>query len=298
MKQVLGLQGWRGDTRDRRICWLCNASLHSGDCYAFDFRKDLAWKQEPPVMPTFWARACFAHSYVSSLFSVPGFSVDIVAPDLMHTGCLGCLQYLLAHVFYELFRSLGGVEGNAVKSREVCAILMNSVRAMARELNMEPPFNHLVVTMFKPSGKAPKMHVKAAEARYALPVMYKMLLHCFPLTTAHEQLSMQCVRAMHETYETMYQWKPDGSSAARLEHVGRTFLILYGELVKYAGWEMYPKFHLFEHIISGRFINPMDEWNYCDESEIGLAAAMSARCHPCFLRKTVMQRYRNRFRHA
>ena len=47
--------------------------------------------------------------------------------------------------------------------------------------------------------------------------------------------------------------------------------MVYGELVRDAGWAWYPKFHIMAHAGEDAQESPAVGWNYLDESEIGIA---------------------------
>jgi hypothetical protein len=213
----------------------------------------------------------------------PRFAVDMVRPDWMHACCLGILQYLQGKGFYELFLELGGVPSNKMKAQAACARIMGVLRTMAKKLNTEVPFNNLVVTMFKPEQKAPKLKLKAAEGRYTLPILCEALRICFETVSSHAKLRLACVQALLGAYSEMDNWVDGGHSSCKLAEYGRKHLILYGELVNSSlsvEWLYYPKHHVFIHVCEGALDNPKKEWNYADESAIGDCARMAGHCHP------------------
>ena len=49
-KAALGLHGWQGEGPKGKICWLCDASLHRPETYAFDFSLSAGWRNTRSTM--------------------------------------------------------------------------------------------------------------------------------------------------------------------------------------------------------------------------------------------------------
>ena len=60
-------------------------------------------------------------------------------------------------------------------------------------------------------------------------------------------------------------------------------------------WHVYPKHHMFGHVSSRVRANPKLEWNYADESEIGLGAAVAKVVNQQYLETSLIRRYRATF---
>ena len=60
-------------------------------------------------------------------------------------------------------------------------------------------------------------------------------------------------------------------------------------------WNLYPKHHLFIHIVESAVTNPRDEWNYGDESEIGAAVELAGNTSSKHLCKALIGHYRDTF---
>ena len=56
---------------------------------------------------------------------------------------------------------------------------MTMIRTASRQVavDLQPPINHLTLTMIKQPKKGPKFKLKAAEARHMLPVTESILKH-------------------------------------------------------------------------------------------------------------------------
>ena len=175
------------------------------------------------------------------------------------------------------------------------------IRVIASQMGVEPPISGLTVLMFrKAAGKKPKLACKAAEARYLLPIVVKVLEQFFPVETEHQRLVLQCVSALNMCYEELSNWRSDGSSSRALGRHARRHCILFGELYKEAcsqraaplEWNLYPKHHLMLHAAEDCEISPKLEWNYLDESEAGLCSKLAAKANVSHIRLRLIDRYR------
>ena len=282
-KQTLGMRGWQ----ERHLCWLCTATLYDRDFTANGLRRLNA-----RTMSAFLASAYSGTQYLSKLFTVPGFVLDYILPDFMHTVCLGVLQYLMGNVFWFCFRKL---DGTFARHKEACTVLLSMLNLVAAELGLEKPLADLVVTMFRPAmNKKPRMRLKAAEGRALLPIMTTMLGRYFPNENEREEMQFQCCQAMCRVYYELRNWGP--SSPTRLELAARHHLLLYvqlsdGEPEGSVLWHLYPKHHLFVHVARSQ-TNPALLWNYADEDEIGRAVRQAKACNPKWLHTSLLERYR------
>ena len=139
---------------------------------------------------------------------------------------------------------------------------------------------------------------KAADTRQLLPILREMLLRCFALQSDHEQLRYQCVDALHRCYVELQDWSPQ-DSPYRLARHGRQHLLLYVSLRSECDdellWSLYPKHHLFIHLVEGAVTNPRLEWNYSDESEIGVAKTAASTANVAHIATRLIGRYRDTF---
>ena len=144
-KVALNLTGWKGEGETKRCCWLCKATLADPNP-AFDFSRTAAWRRTKVSQRDFWADSFESGGYVSGSFSVPGFILDYIRPDFMHTCCLGVVQSVGGSILWELFKHLGGNYGTTTKA--TCAKLLAMVKLAAKSMNLpEAPFADLTVGM-------------------------------------------------------------------------------------------------------------------------------------------------------
>ena len=127
--------------------------------------------------------------YVSELWHTPGFQIKWVEPDFMHCVDLGILQTLQGNIVWELFVSFGGTIANP---RQALALLNNMFKTVWHALGRDFVLQ-LTIGMIRSSmAKAPKLKLKAAEGRKFLPVLVHLLRNCFPSTSPHDVLRLQC----------------------------------------------------------------------------------------------------------
>ena len=197
---------------------------------------------------------------------------------------------------WELFKALGGTFN---KSIEVCTTLRNMIAFAARELKLEKPFSYLAVTMIRkaPSKKA-FMRLKAAEARYFLPILLHVLEYYFDSKGEHEQLRLQCGKALQRMYDELKNWC--ATSSFNLAHACRQHLILYQQLHLRSSselmWVVLPKHHLLIHVCEGVTANPRDLWNYADEDEIGKSGKFGKNFTPNSVGPAVLRNFRLKHR--
>ena len=250
------------------------------------------------TMDEFWSKS--SQHFVSGIWKIPGFNLQCIRPDWMHMCCLGVLQYLIANCLWECFVDLGGVFSNP---RTACARLENIIETIARRLGIEKPLHSLTVTMIRPTATGqPTFKGKAAVNRHFLPILLEMLHKCFPLDTEHQQARCHCVAAIWEAYREMEMevWDPR-TSPSKLGDCARRCLILWAALKdacpEPAMWCFYPKHHMWLHCAEMCTTNPRLEWNYADESEIGRAVLLAAKCNVLKLPVSLMEPDRASFHH-
>ena len=290
-KSALNLRGWKGDRITHKMCWLCNASF-SGPCDCFDFSQTAQWRQQMVSQSAAIAEAAAAR-YPSAIWQIPGLTISMFKPDWMHCSDLGILQMVMGNIMWELLVELGGTMRSP---KPACAKLLAMSKVMARQLGVEPPFTALTYGMIRTAmKKGPSMRLKAAEGRHYLPILRAILINCFDMATAHAKLRFDCLDHLHNCYEELRTWQNDGSSALKLSTSARMHLLLYKQLHEQRthekAWKLAPKHHLWLHCAEHRATNPMQEWNYRDEDEIGKAVEIGSGVNPARVRDQLLPRY-------
>ena len=281
---MLNLRGWAGEGITRKICFKFNVGLLDDDCYRVDPAAN--WRNHPVRIEEIAARA-------QAFLAIPGTHLPTFKPVWMHTCCLGVLQYTIGNTMIELFYELGGKITSPVPA---CARLENMIKVCAQANSWPVPFHSLTIGMIKVSGKKPKMRLKATEGRLTLPIVIQLLKHYFPCVSGHAQLRLNCCIALRDCYDEFKIW--DEQSPWKLGTYTRRFLTLYRRLdlsTPINQWHMYPKHHLLIHIAEDSLSNPAKEWNYGDESEIGVAVRITKTMNPPVVPTELLERYCDTF---
>eukprot|EP00959_Pyramimonas_sp_CCMP1952_P430983 9026373-Pyramimonas_sp.AAC.1 len=87
LKQGLGLQGW-GDGASMRCCWQCEATLH----HLGDAGVGASWRSRYITTAQFLNWRFASGIQISGIFNLPGFLLEYVTADWMHTVDLGIAQ--------------------------------------------------------------------------------------------------------------------------------------------------------------------------------------------------------------
>ena len=205
----------------------------------------------------------------------------------------------MRNIFWELFVLHGGT---FAKPHEALAKLVNLMYAAAKSKGLQPPVSKLTMGMIRVSGKPPKLKLKAAEGRHMLPITV-IILEWFmpPPPTTHEQLRLDCAQALNNVYKEMEPiiWVSSESPKV-VRNYAVKHLLLYVELNKETRarcrkgtfWRLYPKHHLFHHVIFDTWDNPREDWCYGDEASIGICAQMCTKLHASTLQTQLLERHR------
>ena len=306
-KQVLGLTGWRGEGPDSRMCFKCGATKDGPRSFR-DTSASAGWRPTMIDTRTFIKTTLSAGKFLSVVFQWPGFQtlgLVLIQADLMHTGCLGVVQYVCGNILYELFLELGGVYSNPLQT--MC-ILETYIRQASKAVGLkQSALSHLTIGMIKAEGrKAPKLKAKAAESRHVLKCVCHILETHHQPKTPYEELRYNCVKNLANFYDELCGWKPGISNTDATKYAHR-HLIMYTELgrihLKKADWQdngwfmyrWYPKRHLFCHVVEDQIKscdNPRDHWCYGDESFIGEMVTVAESVGPTVMHRSVITKYR------
>ena len=302
MKSALGMTGWMGEGALKRVCYSCLANKST--LPFTDPSEHALWRQTMLTHRRFMLDCFEGGGYISKLFSLPGFQHEYIDIDLMHCCCLGVVLYLCACVIYDLIVEMN-VKLTSPGPQLAHILMLIKQASKATELNLDrPPINALTMTMVKGKG-APKLKIKASEARGVLKCLKFMLEHFFEMNTYHQKLRYQCVDSLFQMYAVLNTWSgpEDGIKAASL---ARKCIMLYCELQEedlrnccyqkrgFVLYKLYPKMHQLVHCLEfcKRGGNPKEMWCYCDESEIGAATRVAESCHSKNIHRCVIKKHR------
>ena len=288
-KQVLGLNGWKGEGPSKRVCWICPATI-GGACPCWDFTADALWRRTKITSGEYFDHAARHGHFVSTFWQIPGVTLSTIKIDWMHVVCLGIMQYASGSTMWELFQSLGGTFKKPV---DACGKLMSMIEVKSKELNVDLPLYDLSVTMFrKGASKKPKLSLKAAEGRHFLRILHGILRDYFPHDDHHARARFALIDSLFSCYMELDNWIPGGTSKDNLARLGKRHLLLCVDLAEHNDtWNLFPKHHLFGHIVTDADENPKTTWNYALESEIGDASVVAANSSKPHLQRALIQRY-------
>ena len=305
-KCALGMVGWGGEGPERRCCWKCRANY--GSIPFRDFYETALWKATVLSHMLFMADVMRSGCYLSEIFNLPGFKHEYITGDLMHTGDLGVLQYLLGIVAWELLVEMGGSMSSC---RQQLAYIISLIKTASRTLHQhKQPVNALTIGMIRSKGgSSPKLKVKASAARHLLVCFQYMLEHLVPMETPHAKMRFLVVKHFCSMYHHL-QHSLGMTSLLEAASSCRRALILWGELQQadidpanpdnwqrrgFFLWKLYPKHHLLQHVVEDQMLvsgNPVGHWCYCDESEIGAAVSLAETLQHHCLHVSVIRKHR------
>ena len=179
-------------------------------------------------------------------------------------------------------------------------VLENLCRLAAKQVGEESsPLNHLTMGMIIGKKSKPKLKLKAADGRHFLRVLLFLLQNLVSNTTDHTRFRINCVSAIVRVCDQIADWKDGGVSSVVVSDWGRRHLILYKQLSDEADsdryWCLFPKHHMFAHVADRCTVNPKLDWNYLDESVIGLGAVVAGVSNQEHLETGLLKRYRATF---
>jgi len=210
------------------------------------------------------------------------------------------VKALQGNVFWELFVYFHGTRQHP---EDALAKILSLIKSAASALGAESIISSITLNMIKASGrKPPKLKLKAAEGRHMLPITTMILENFMPAPiTDHDKNRLLCTQAINKVYNELEEsrWDPETSPAIIREFTSK-HLLLYAELSKEAletcvygtFWRLYPKHHLFYHVIHDSEDNPRSDWCYTDEHEIGNAVSVAEKLHVSTLATEIIERYR------
>ena len=133
--------------------------------------------QLPVRLQFFDSANCFGLNLVCPLFQIPGVTVECIHLDAMHILDLGVCQFLIGAILYQLLTNNFSMS----KKRTLPLRLHDSLLHLRRRIRayyiasprVTSKIDKISLKMFMPSkkGVAPRLHAKAAETRWLVPLM-------------------------------------------------------------------------------------------------------------------------------
>jgi len=209
----------------------------------------------------FW---CFA-----KMLLAPFFVWEMVKVDWMHAAALGVLVYLLGEVWWSLLLDLAGPSTGTVasKRRRGLRLLKQRVKRFYKlhRVDSRVPLRNFHVGKIKSGKHAPKLKVKAAQARKLLPFTLQLAAEFRDVHNDLAENRYQCVKYLCDIYELANKPEITEDELIVWRMTNCAFLFYYVT----CGFKVYPKFHYFFHVPDhvARSGVARSFWVYSDESK-------------------------------
>eukprot|EP00969_Alexandrium_andersonii_P336612 14879087-Alexandrium_andersonii.AAC.1 len=278
---TFGFPRW---SENQEMCWLCRASNVVPELNWMDARPTAGWRGTLKSQATYLADRQVA-GFISNIFLVEGFSMEMVMIDVLHTVDLGVAQHVVANILWEVKDGMGPNIDQKV------AALHRQMLAWEKEAKPAAKFRgKFKAEKLRNKGLWPELKAKAAVtksmARFAL-----YLAERNNSGSTHDQRRLAVAQLLVKFYDLIKQEDMVLSQEATREiaELGGQLVVLYHALFQEAtaaeikGWNMTPKFHLFLHLCElqvPRMGNPRFYWTYPDEDLVGHMIEVAKSCHP------------------
>lgn len=289
LKQLFHFPAWNST----RMCWKCNATQDTFKvCH-----EGAPWRATRVTAAQFLQDLLASGTQPSPLLSCPGFHLDFVCIDWLHTVDLGVAQDVLGNLFWEALSLEVGSRARQLQA------LWEKVQEYYRRQQPASKLDALTLEMLRQPGKSPKLKAKGGETRYLVPFAAELAQQCFVANpTRHWEAVSSLVQLLLDLYKciatTPFQ---QGQAAAQ----SRKFCTLYQALASEAAqqgevaWVQKPKLHLMQELLEYCTFDlgsPQNFWTYRDESWVGwlgkAAHRRGGQDTPVCAASRALQRYR------
>ena len=256
-------------------CWFCGCNR--ADAPFTDVRQGAEWRRR--LVPETHPLPCLS---THPVWELAGFSRWCVLGDLMHTGCLGVLEWFLGAVMWELV--FDGPFAGSIADR--LQTVWASIKRWYAKLQVQHRFSQITLEMFRHAGSYAQLKGKAVECSHLLPVLAALCeeLGC---QTERDQHRLRALKLLAGFYRLarVSPLVPSRAVAGEAVALVDTFLLHYHWLGKVAmdhGRLLYNfpiKFHYLWHIARNmRFQSPVSVWCYGFESFVGRIVRCAQSC--------------------
>ena len=266
LKQAFRFPGWRDSSG---CCFRCD--IVPGELR--NVSAESTWRQ-PHRRMSHWKlmqRILAKGHGISTLFSMPYFTAELVAIDWLHCCDLGVACDLLGNLFWMLLPHMNG--GN---QQDRLADLYMRIRAFYGVHKSESRLDTLTVLMIrKKASTCPKLRAKAGEARALVPFAREIAEQVLG-DHGVEGAAKQMARHLDECYKCLSKPQFDRTT---LELHSRRFCQQYVAIESASPppyWRLKPKHHLFLELCS-EGVCPSTCWTYRDEDFGGSVAQLARR---------------------
>ena len=225
-------------------------------------------------------------SLTHPLFKVPGVTAHSTCLDVLHVMDLGFTSHCLGNIIFDLVVYIlpGSRQQNL---KEVWTFIQSN----QRESDHGKQLSHFTLQHFCNTSKIfktyPQMHhLKAAQCRMLVPVVYQLAHHFLKGTTACEKKE-SLMHNLDMWYNFIYEQPMVPNPARAKEAIGymnkalQCYQWLAADAVDKGKcmWSMVPKHHYSAEMAhQGFFLNPRFVWTYGSEDYVGKLSELGASC--------------------
>ena len=192
-KQLFGTQGWAS----KSICWRCEANRSTHPFW--DFKASAAWRKTKRNTAMFM-KEMYKNTgdLLCVLFQCPGWSIDIIAIDVLHTCDLGTSQDALENLFYEALDNKIVCPGRSKDDR--LQSLWMKIKEYYRKYTPTTRISNLTMGMVKASHKkAPRFRAKGTETRHLIAFGVILAQELFDATRdKHSSQVLHCMKSLFQ----------------------------------------------------------------------------------------------------
>ena len=241
---------------------------------------------ELPVELTFFdCKGEHGLNLLCPLFEVVGFTIEMLALDVMHVVDLGIAQYLVGAVFRQL------VENNFIRSAAIHADArrFDNLKHLRRRIwayyqsialprGTRSAIGRLSLAQIGPLAK-PRLSAKAAETRNLVPLLVQLCEESFASLGERSLHLRACCVELDKFYTTMKE-EPRRMTSAGFRALPSSMSKFLAHWKAYGGHLVY-KHHMAWHLVqrASRHGNPRDYWTYADEQENRVMGAVAKSLH-------------------
>jgi hypothetical protein len=310
------------------FCWQCDCTLSPGPCYFGHFEEDAAHRDTRMTHADYITRCAQEGSQPAHLFKCPGFELQHLVVDSMHSADLGCFADALGSILWlEMANhqwTPNQVEGLKSMNKQLDEFYMGK-----KNLSKITPLVHSQIVGTKPGypflkGKAAaNRHLAefalqlAMKHKYGVPARGDVPARApFRFAASHrlsgrdqEHLDLMlqlfqgmaaycrsCSAAVFDAVACKSSMLSFLDSLSRLNSLWRSGLPVGSPLAKSAPFHLRQKSHMLQHLVMDHirtYGSPSQFWCYRDEDFVGRVKSICARTKmPSTLELRVLQKIR------
>ena len=289
-KTLFGFKGWAS----KEICWRCKVDC--GDILWTDTSTTAAWRtsryRTSELLP------CHTEQGISvnPLFSLHGFSAEVICIDVLHSTGLGTTQDAAGNMFFDLVAGQAGTQV-VFNFLYVCLRLCLCVWVCSSIFRVHVQLFFVSIAdpgFFRAQARSGwiaelwntiKLHYKTFHMQSRLQKLaWEMIASTRSLPSCVRRVRRPTSLTVRGLFEQLFGLSMTMSvvpfDSAACARCSRQFCNLYKVLSKEASddklWKLKPKMHMVQEMCevqSALVVNPREFWTYRDESFMGVVSS-------------------------